>query len=149
MATAHQDENDAKSSLLQTQKKRSVSVYAPGDADDGMYHILSAEARRCAVMLVAFAVSLAHLHIYSEFLGVDTVDPDDVPLRERLYFHHGWTAMLVIAFIEAITAFLKVWSTRKSKLLTSVILHKLEGNLGVLFGEYIVVAATYVIMGYN
>ena len=55
--------------------------------------------------------------------------------------------MLVIAFIEAVTVFLKVASTKSRKFLKNAVLQKLEGNIGVLFGEYLVVAFTYIIMG--
>ena len=55
--------------------------------------VLGAEARRCAVMLAGFAAALGHLHIYPALFGVAVVHPDDVPVREQLYFHHGWTAM--------------------------------------------------------
>ena len=45
--------------------------------------------------------------------------------------------------------FLKVCSTRKTRWLEKAVLQKLDGNIGVLIGEYIVVAATYIIMGAN
>ena len=72
---------------------------------------------------------------------------EDVPEKEKQYFHHGWSAMLVIAFIEAVTVFLKIASTKSRKFLKNAVLQKLEGNIGVLFGEYLVVAFTYIIMG--
>lgn len=108
--------------------------------------VLGSEARRCAVMLVGFAVGVAHLHLYPLWFGVKVVPSADVPPEERQFFHHGWTAMLVIAFIEAVAAFLKIWSTRNAKLLKVAVLQKLEGNIGVLFGEYFVVVAAYALM---
>ena len=44
---------------------------------------------------------------------------------------------------------LKVWSTWHDPRLSYVMAQQLSGNLGVLIAEYLVVGATYVIMGYN
>ena len=43
----------------------------------------------------------------------------------------------------------KVWSTWHDPRLSYVMAQQLSGNLGVLIAEYLVVGATYVIMGYN
>lgn len=110
------------------------------------------ESRRCVLMLVGFALAVVHLYIYPAWFGVRIVgdgDSSEVPDDERRFFHHGWTAMLVIFFIEGVTVLLKVWSTRNTKWLANAVLQKLEGNIGVLIGEYLVVALTYIIMGAN
>ncbi len=95
-ALVESDKHGSKMSLLHAVNKKNSEVLPYAHDGGDMSHILAVEARRCAVMLVGFVVALAHLHLYPAFFEVEVVSPDDIPLRERLYFHHGWTAMLVI-----------------------------------------------------
>ena len=82
------------------------------------------EGRRCVLMLVGFALAVLHLYIYPAWFGVRIVGSSEVPHDERDFFHHGWTAMLVIFFVEGVTVFLKVLSTRKTKWLANAVLQK-------------------------
>ncbi|KAK3281553.1 hypothetical protein CYMTET_10665 [Cymbomonas tetramitiformis] len=66
------------------------------------------EARITAIMCTAFVVSLGHLYLYPDLFGVELCPSEDVPADERMIFHHGWSAMLVIALIEVISFCLKV-----------------------------------------
>eukprot|EP00854_Cymbomonas_tetramitiformis_P005605 gene5605-6791_t len=100
-------------------------------------------------MCTAFVVSLGHLYLYPDLFGVELCPSEDVPADERMIFHHGWSAMLVIALIEVISFCLKAWSTAHHPVLANAMAQKLEGNLGVLFGEYLVVGTGYLLMGTN
>jgi hypothetical protein len=111
--------------------------------------IYKMEAVKCAVMVSAFVVALAHLYIYHPVFGTQFCKEQDVPEEELEFFHHGWTSMLVIFLMEFCSVILKVWCTWSTPVLAVATAYKFEGNIGVLFGEYIVVGATYVIMGYN
>jgi putative membrane protein len=114
-----------------------------------VYRIYKIEAAKCVAMVVAFAFALLHLYAYPELFGTQVSLKDEVPAQELRFFHHGWTAMLVIFLVEFCSVSLKIWCTWHSPVLAMAAAQKLQGNIGVLFGEYIVVAATYVIMGCN
>ena len=58
-----------------------------------------------------------------------------VPELELAFFHHGWTAMLVTFLIEFVSVSLKIYSTSHNPLLAVATARKLEGNIGMLFGE--------------
>ena len=111
--------------------------------------IFMREAGLCLVLCLAFVVALLHLPVYSEWFGVEVLDAEAVPHDELGFFHHGWTTMLVVFLIEGITVLLKVWSTWHDPRLAENVAQQLSGNLGVLIAEYLVVGATYVILGYN
>jgi hypothetical protein len=111
--------------------------------------IYKVELQTAVGMALAFGALLAHLYIYPAFFNVQIVPADEIPADEMMYFHHGYTAMLVIAAIESITVFIKIWCTYRDNVLHAHFAKKLEGNIGALFGEYFCVAAAYTIMSYN
>ena len=91
------------------------------------------EAALCTLLCFGFVVAVLHLQVYQHvFSYLKVLRADEIPERELIYFHHGWTCMLTVFLVEVITVLLKWWSTKHNPTLAYATACQLAGNLGML-----------------